>query len=56
MAKQHAKRWIIEFKCVDEWKRSNNEGLNKAFFNREEAQAALNTYAPIDMEYRVRSK
>lgn len=60
-AKPHAKRFIIEVQSTitEEWRRSGNDGLYKAFPTREAAQAALD--APDSeksryLNYRVRQK
>ena len=58
---KHPKRLIIEVKgnmLGDKWFRSGNSGLSKPFYERAEAEAALNVVnaKSLDLQYRIRTK
>lgn len=58
---KHPKRFIVEVKGTrpgDKWFRSGNDGLGKPFYERAEAEAALNVpdAKSLDLQYRIRTK
>lgn len=58
---KHPKRFIVEVKGTrpgDKWFRSGNSGLSKPFYERAEAEAALNTpdAKSPGVQYRIRTK